>query len=81
MKKNAVVFCLLVICLNFTVSFAQSRRVPPSENGKINRRDPQPAASPTPITEQTASPSDAQTPVDDGGETIRVDNRTRHRSR
>ncbi len=50
MKKYAVVFFLATVFLNLTVSFAQSRRVPPfsESSDKPNKRDSKPAESPTP---------------------------------
>lgn len=71
MKRNVVVFGLFVICLSSAFAFAQSRRVPPSDGGKVNRRDSPPAASPTPAAPTVEATAD-QTPLDDA-ETIRVD--------
>ncbi len=51
MKKYVVVVSLTIICLSFTISFAQSRHVPPyaeSENEKPTKRPPQTETTPTP---------------------------------
>lgn len=74
MKKYAVAVCLTIICLSFTLNFAQSRRVPPSDNsGKANKRDPKPADSPTPApTPEEQPPLDDESPIDDK-DIIRVD--------
>lgn len=71
MKRFAVAGFLVVFCLSFTVNYAQSRRVPPSDNsnGKANQRNPKPAESPT--SQETPSLKD-ETPVDDK-DIIRVD--------
>lgn len=66
MKKYAVFFLLAIICLSFTASFAQSRRVPPTETGpqKANKRDP--SSNPTPQTEKNkASETDSELTLTD----------------
>ncbi len=71
MKKITVFLYSAVICLSFTIGFAQSRRVAPpttDTNKKVNRREPQPVATPTPPTENTATQTP---PVDENAE---VDN-------
>jgi VWFA-related protein len=64
MKKVAIFFCLAVICLSFTINFAQSRKVTPnSETGKKNQR---PVESPTPPVNTTAQQNpDEKAEVDD----------------
>ncbi len=67
MKKFVFFFCLAVICLSFTINFAQSRKITPgSETTKKNQR---PAASPTPpnnsTTSQTQQSADENAEVDD----------------
>jgi Ca-activated chloride channel homolog len=58
MKKIAIFFCAAVICLSFTISFAQSRKVTPnSETGKkVNQR---PVESPTPPAGATTAQQNA----------------------
>ncbi|MDQ6789023.1 MAG: VWA domain-containing protein [Acidobacteriota bacterium] len=58
MKKFAALVCSAIICFGFTFDFAQSRRVPPStdNNGKVNKRAPQPETSPTPQSASTPQP-------------------------
>jgi VWFA-related protein len=56
MKKYAVLFCLICICLLSANNFAQSRRATvPDENtsGKINKRPPQSASTPKPESATT----------------------------
>lgn len=73
MKRNAVLFCLAILCLNCAFSYAQSRRVPPtSGNGKANKRAAKPAASPTPIAEKIEPTPDNQ-PVITDDDVISVD--------
>ena len=72
MNKCVVIFCLIFIGLSYTVNFAQSRRVPPTKNGKANNRDPKPAETPAPTVIETEPEIENQTIVDDG-EVIRVD--------
>ena len=65
MKKYAIFFSLILVCLSFTIGFAQSRKVTPnSETGvKKNQR---PAPSPTPPGETTAQQTaDPNAEVDD----------------
>jgi len=73
MKKLAIFFCLAVICLGFTLNFAQSRRVPESTNQKINRRESKPVESPTPPNNSsTAQTVEEKAEIDDS-EVIKVD--------
>jgi Ca-activated chloride channel family protein len=67
MKRFAVVIFLAVFCIGFTDNYAQSRRVPPSDNsnGKANQRSPKPAESPTPPAPQETPLSKDETPIDD----------------
>jgi Ca-activated chloride channel homolog len=53
MKKFAILFCLALMCLSFTVNRAQSRKVTPNSETtkKTNQR---PVASPTPPADTTA---------------------------
>ncbi len=78
MKKCARLICFVIVCSSSNLIFAQSRRAsPPSattENGKVNKRPAQTAASPTPQADDaSAAPvSDAanqQNPVDQAVET------------
>jgi len=82
MKKFAVVYILVFICLSFTIVYGQSRRAAPvndNSSGKANKRPPQ--AAPTPqsketianIQPKTQTDANAQPIADDGGEVIRVD--------
>lgn len=76
MKKYAVAVFLAIVCLNLTVSFAQSRRVPPysESSDKPNKRDSKPAESPTPapIIEEPPILNNEQPPIEDK-DIIRVD--------
>lgn len=74
MKKVAILFCLAVICLGFTINFAQSRRVIEGANKKNTVRNSTPVPTPTlPNTETTAQQNtDADAEVDDS-EVIKVD--------
>jgi Ca-activated chloride channel family protein len=73
MKRYAVAVLITVICLGFTVNFAQSRRTPPADNspGKVNQRAPKPIESPTPATQEEPQFKD-EAPVEDK-DIIRVD--------
>lgn len=76
MKKYAFVLVVSVICLSFTFSFAQSRRVQPPENEKVNKRPPKPAETPIPQpaetqTSETEFEQDSSDQTD--GEVLRVD--------
>lgn len=66
MKKLVFFFCLAVICLSFTINFAQSRKTTTSETTKKNQR---PVESPTPpnnnTTSQTQQTADENAEVDD----------------
>lgn len=62
MKIKILGFLFIVFCLNLSLSFAQSRRVPQSDSGKKNAR---PAATPTPKTETTESQQTEETIPDD----------------
>src|SRR5215213_2473622 len=54
MKKIAFFFCLAVICLSFTINFAQSRKVTPnSETGK--KANQRPVENPTPPPDSTTA--------------------------
>ncbi len=71
MKKYSVVIFLAIFCLSFIGGFAQSRRVPPSDNsGKANKRETKPIETPTP--EMQTPKSNEDSPVDDK-EVISVD--------
>nr|MBA3694841.1 VWA domain-containing protein [Acidobacteriota bacterium] len=76
MKKYAVVVFLAIVCLNLTVCFAQSRRVPPysESSDKPNKRDSKPAESPTPapIIEEPTILNNEPPPIEDK-DVIRVD--------
>lgn len=76
MKKYAFVVFLAIVLLNLTVSFAQSRRVPPysESSNKPNKRDPKPAESPTPasIFEEPTIQNDEPPPIEDK-DIIRID--------
>lgn len=63
MKKFAIFFCAAVLCLSFTINFAQSRRVTDTNNKKSNQR---PVESPTPPFNNT---SQTQQNVDENAET------------
>jgi VWFA-related protein len=74
MKKSAVFFCLAILCLSFTINFAQSRKVTPNSetNKKTNQR---PVESPTPpnstaTAEQIAADENAEA---DDSEVIKVE--------
>ncbi len=73
MKKYVVLFCLAIVCLNCVISYAQSRRVPPTlDNGRANRRDTKPVPSPTPTVEKIELPADNQ-PIITDDQIISVD--------
>jgi VWFA-related protein len=77
MKKFVIFFCLM-ICLNLTISFAQSRRITPTTDTvkKANKREPTPIPSPTPPTEGTTAqtePTPDNTAEIDDKEVIKVD--------
>ena len=70
MKKHPAVVFLAIFCLSLIGGFAQSRRVPPSDNsGKANKREAKPVATPTP---QAQTPNSEEQTVDDK-EVISVD--------
>src|SRR6185369_7299357 len=75
MKKFVIFFCLMVICLSFTINFAQSSKTNSSSNTtkKANQR---PVESPTPpkneTTSQTQQKADENAEVDDS-EVIKVE--------
>ncbi len=77
MKTYAFLLVASVICLSFTLSFAQSRRGSPQpENEKLNKRPPKPAESPTPQPAET-QPSETEfeqdASVQTDGDVLRVD--------
>jgi Ca-activated chloride channel homolog len=78
MKKFAIFFGLAILCLSFTINFAQSRRITPTTDTvkKANKREPTPVPSPTPPTDgttaQTQQQVDENAEVDDT-EVIKVD--------
>lgn len=73
MKKIVFCFCLTIICLSFTIIFAQSRRTTDGTNKKINQRETKPVESPTPPnTNATAQTNDEKAETDDS-EVIKVD--------
>jgi VWFA-related protein len=73
MKKFAIFFCWAVICLSFTINFAQSRKITPTTN--TNKKNQRPVESSTPPVENTTT---AQQTVDenaevDDSEVIKID--------
>src|SRR5687768_15587235 len=72
MKKVAFFFCLALLCLSFTVNFAQSRKVTPnSETGK--KANQRPVESPTPPTGTTTAQQNADENAEtDDSEVIKV---------
>lgn len=72
MKKIAFSFCLAIICLSFTINFAQSRKTSPnSETGKKNQR---PVESPTPpSSDNTAQQTPDENAEVDDSDVIKVD--------
>jgi VWFA-related protein len=73
MKKSAIFFCLAILCLSFTINFAQSRKITPNSetNKKTNQR---PVESPTPPNTSTTAEqlADENAEVDDS-EVIKVE--------
>lgn len=72
MKKFVIFFCVAVLCLSFTINFAQSRRVTDTNSKKSNQR---PVESPTPPadnTSQTQQSADENAEADDS-EVIKVE--------
>ena len=60
MKKSVFAALMAIVCLSFSLSFAQSRRVTPSDNNqKSNKRPASPAASPNPQSENSSRPETA----------------------
>lgn len=57
MKLKISGFLFIVFCLNLSLSFAQARRVPQSDNGKKNAR---PAATPKPETTENGQTENRQ---------------------
>ncbi|MEP6901961.1 MAG: VWA domain-containing protein [Actinomycetota bacterium] len=57
MKKIVICFCLMIICLSFTMNFAQSRRVSIDANKKSNQRETKPVETPTPPSINTTAQS------------------------
>jgi Mg-chelatase subunit ChlD len=72
MKKIASSFCLAIICLSFTINFAQSRKITPgNETGKKNQR---PVESPTPpVSSNTAQQTPEENVEVDDTDVIKVD--------
>ena len=73
--KKSVISCLAIICLGFTLNFAQSRKITNStETTKKNQRPPTPAASPTPPDSDTTAQqnTDEKAEIDDS-DVIKVD--------
>lgn len=62
MKLKIVVFLFTAFCLNFPLTFAQTRRPAQSDNGKKNAR---PASTPTPKTDATENQQTEETVSDD----------------
>ncbi len=87
MKKYFVLFSFAFICLSFTASFSQSKRVSPVTDNtiqKINKRPAQPAPTPTPQVVETeeepnttnierVEPNPSNETIETGGEVIKVD--------
>jgi VWFA-related protein len=73
MKKSAIFFCLALVCLSFTLNFAQSRPVSPnSETKKKNNR--RPVETPTPPAGETSARQNADENAEiDDSEIIKVE--------
>jgi VWFA-related protein len=70
MKKLLFFLCLALICLNFVIGFAQSRRSLPTNEDKVkkkNQREPSPVETPTPYkdTPVVNNPEQENGEVDD----------------
>ena len=63
MKKNILFLCAAIICLGFTINFAQSRRITPTTETvkKVNKREPTPIPVAPPPTKETTAQTE-QTP-------------------
>ncbi len=72
MKRFAIFFWLAVVCLSFTISFAQSRRVVEGNGKKNNRQPTKPVESPTPPAGTTAQTVNENIEADDS-EVIKVE--------
>lgn len=73
MKKIAICFCLAVICLSFTISFAQSRKTSPNPD-TIKKTNQRPVESPTPPNiNTTAQQNEDENAEIDDSEVIKVD--------
>src|SRR5690349_10458514 len=75
MKRFVIFFCLAIVCLSFTMNFAQSRRVIDG-NGKKNNRQPpaKPVESPTPpVNTNTTAQTVGETTEADDSEVIKVE--------
>ena len=70
MKKFVFFFCLVAICLSFTINFAQSRRVTDGVNKKINQR---PVESPTPPSTNATAQTVDETAEADDSEVIKIE--------
>lgn len=73
MKKFAIFFCMALICLGFTLNFAQSRRVTDSVNKKSNQRETKPLETPTPPNINTTAQTTDDNAETDDSEIIKVD--------
>lgn len=76
MKRYAVLFSMAIICLTFSFSYAQSRRVAPysESTDKTNKRDPKIVESPTPApTPQEIQPATENQPPTDDKDVIKID--------
>lgn len=71
MKKIVIFYCAAVICLSFTFSFAQSRKVSP--NSDPNKKNQRPTATPTPPDEEKTSQKVDENAETDDSEIIKVD--------
>ena len=75
MKNSLIAFCLAIICLGFTVNFAQSRKITPATETvkKVNQRPPTPAVTPTPPDNTTAQQNPDEKAEIDDSDIIKVD--------
>ena len=72
MKKFVFSCCLAIICLSFTLNFAQSRRTTDGINKKSSQRASRPVENPTPPNDKTTAQT-VEKPESDDSEVIKVD--------
>jgi len=72
MKKVLYCFCFAIICLSFTINFAQSRKVPPNSTNKKNNQRPVETPTPPNVNTTAQQDTDEKTETDDS-EIIKVE--------